>query len=311
MQRSTWGSTLRMPDTHHQRKHNTLLYDDDDNPYHMDDNDRDGISEYEEEEGGNVQGDGDPLRDPLSASAAHAAQNARGKGVHAVLHSLGQAEAADARQQAATRPRKLQALVYKGLSIGGGELGGTGGGGTGGGKGFSNSSNNVHAAHQGLPEQVTVKGLEMLQSAIQAMLARAVDHEVPPVYVHAAAAAVERGYRAAVQSVEVYRSKVCQVVRSMREEAASVDQLLPLEARMAMCGTLHEVWGDVQGALADGDEVKVLEGLKTLQAAPVVTVEALAKDGLGKGVRMMSKQQQGEVGDAAGAVLRVWKSKLM
>lgn len=100
-----------------------------------------------------------------------------------------------------------------------------------------------------------------------------------------------------------------QAVRSIRE-AACVDSL-PKEACTALCDTLHVVWGQVQDALVDPDQLPAaLQGLKTLQAAPLVTVEALARDGLGKAVRMLSKQG-GEVGDGARDVLRVWKTKLI
>lgn len=82
-------------------------------------------------------------------------------------------------------------------------------------------------------------------------------------------------------------------------------EALPSEAVAAMGDVLHELWAGVQAAT---DPAAAVELLSQLAAAPIIKVDMLARDGLGKAVRGLAKDAREEqVRAAAKAVVEAWK----
>lgn len=87
-------------------------------------------------------------------------------------------------------------------------------------------------------------------------------------------------------------------------------EALPREAVAAMGNVLHELWG---GLTAAEDPEKAVGLLAELEAAPVVTVDMLARDGLGQAVKRLAKDKSRDeaVRAMAQRVREAWKSKLV
>lgn len=86
-------------------------------------------------------------------------------------------------------------------------------------------------------------------------------------------------------------------------------EALPHEAVVALGNMLHELWAEV--TCADEPD-RAVELLAQLEAAPIVTVDMLARNGLGKAVKGLAKSgEDDEVRAAARRVVDVWRGKLM